>query len=142
RRVCRGLYPVRLRTQGLQSALEEMAVGAGERYGIHCVCQPGEDVASKCDVATATHLYRIAQEALNNALKHSGARNISIRLAILDGETLLEVKDDGKGLGNRQSKKGGLGLHIMEYRARLIGGSVRWDSNNTGTVVSCRMPRT
>jgi PAS domain S-box-containing protein len=142
RRVCRGLYPVRLSTQGLQSALEEMAVGANERYGVHCVCAPGNNAASACDVATATHLYRIAQEAVNNALKHSGGRNISIRLVNLDGETLLEVKDDGQGLGNRQSKKGGMGLHIMEYRARLIGGNVRWDSDNTGTVVSCRMPRT
>jgi PAS domain S-box-containing protein len=142
RRVCRGLYPVRLSTQGLQSALEEMAVGASERYGVHCVCEPGNDAATACDAATATHLYRIAQEAVNNALKHSGAKNISIRLVNRDGETLLEVKDDGKGLRNRQSKNGGMGLHIMEYRARLIGGNVRWDSDNTGTVVSCRMPRT
>jgi PAS domain S-box-containing protein len=142
RRVCRGLYPIRLSTQGLQSALEEMAVGASERYGVHCGCEPGNDAATACDAATATHLYRIAQEAVNNALKHSGAKNISIRLVNRDGETLLEVKDDGKGLRNRQSKNGGMGLHIMEYRARLIGGNVRWDSDNTGTVVSCRMPRT
>src|SRR5262249_3483635 len=85
RRGCRGLYPVRLSTQGLQTSLAEMAAGASERYGVHCVCDPGNDGALACDVATATHLYRIAQEALNNALKHSGARNISIRLARLEG---------------------------------------------------------
>jgi PAS domain S-box-containing protein len=141
RRVCRGLYPVRLRTQGLQAALEEMALGATARYGVHCVCEPGNDAAAGCDVATATHLYRIAQEAVNNALKHSGARNVSIRLSHIDGETSLEVKDDGKGLGNCQSKTGGMGLHIMEYRARLIGGNLRWHSDSTGTVVSCRMPQ-
>jgi PAS domain S-box-containing protein len=142
RRVCRGLYPVRLSTQGLQSALEEMAVGASERYGVHCWCEPGKD-APGCDVATATHLYRIAQEAVNNALKHSGARNITIRLTSTAGETVLEVKDDGKGLGShRQSGAGGMGLHIMEYRARLIGGTLRLASDNTGMVVSCRMPQT
>ena len=140
RRVCRGLYPVRLSTQGLQSALEEMAVGASERYGIRCVCEP-EKGAPSCDVATATHLYRIAQEAVNNALKHSGARNICIRFVLVDKEILLEVKDDGKGMGQRQSSSGGMGLHIMEYRARLIGGSVSFESDLTGTKVTCRLPR-
>ena len=143
RRVCRGLYPVRLSTQGLQSALEEMAVGASERYGVRCVCEPGADVPD-CDIATATHLYRIAQEAVNNALKHSEGRNISIRLSRCDAGTVLEVKDDGKGIdvAKRPSGKAGMGLHIMEYRARLIGGTVSLHSDGTGTLVSCRMPQT
>jgi signal transduction histidine kinase len=141
RRVCRGLYPVRLSTQGLQSALEEMAVAASERYGVHCACERGLDTPI-CDVATATHLYRIAQESVNNALKHSGARNIMIRLRRNQADTILEVQDDGKGLGNRQSRSGGMGLHIMEYRARLIGGSLRFDTDSRGTRVSCRMPQT
>ncbi|HTL55297.1 MAG TPA: PAS domain S-box protein [Candidatus Limnocylindrales bacterium] len=143
RRVCRGLYPVRLSTQGLQSALEEMAIGASERYGVGCVCEPGAD-APGCDVATATHLYRIAQEAVNNALKHSGARSITIRLSRAGGETLLEIKDDGKGIdmSKKPTGKEGMGLHIMEYRARLIGGTVSLHSDTCGTLVSCRVPQT
>ncbi len=72
RRVCRGLYPIRLRTQGLVPALEELAVTTTERYQVHCRCE-ADHQQLHCDVTTATHLYRIAQEALNNALKHSGA---------------------------------------------------------------------
>jgi len=142
RRVCRGLYPIRLSTQGLQAALEEMAAAAAERYRVRCVCEPAGDSFS-CDVATATHLYRIGKEALTNALKHSGARTVSIRLARSAEVVVLEVADDGKGFNHAARREGGMGLHIMNYRARLIGGSLQLrDNENGGTVVSCHMPVT
>ena len=84
-----------------------------------------------CDVTTATHLYRIAQEALNNALKHSGARNISIQLAESEGGIELQVRDDGKGLEAAPGRGSGMGLHIMDYRARLIGGSLQLRGDQT-----------
>jgi PAS domain S-box-containing protein len=136
--VCRGLYPIRLRTQGLVPALEELAVTTTERYQLHCRCEADRQQLP-CDVTTATHLYRIAQEALNNALKHSGARNISIQIRESEGGIELQVKDDGKGLETASRRDSGMGLHIMDYRARLIGGSLQLQSDPAGTVVSCRV---
>ncbi|MGA2663134.1 MAG: PAS domain-containing protein [Verrucomicrobiota bacterium] len=141
RRVCRGLYPVRLSTQGLLPALEELSAAAAEKYGIECSCEP-DGKPPPCDVATATHLYRIAQEAVNNALKHSGARHIRIHLSRVEGGIVLEVRDDGRGLGPSPARHSGMGLHIMDYRARLIGGSLQLESGPNGTVVTCRVPQT
>lgn len=142
RRVCRGLYPIRLSTQGLQPALEEMAVGAEERYGIRCVCVPSTHPVT-CDTATATHLYRIAQEAVNNAMKHSKAHTVSIHLERIDDGIVLEVSDDGKGFDYSSKRDGGMGLHTMDYRARVLGGNLHLRRNEAGgTLVSCRMPVT
>ncbi len=140
RRVARGLYPVRLSTHGLWAALEEMAAGVTERHNVQCVCEsPGE--APQCDSAAASHLYRIAQEAVNNAVKHSGARRIAIELSRGEGEIVLKVTDDGKGLPEASVRHSGMGLHIMDYRARLIGGSLHLQSDARGTVVTCRIPQ-
>jgi len=139
RRVCRGLYPIRLRTEGLVPALEELAANTSERHPLQCRCEAGA-AELHCDVTTATHLYRIAQEALNNAVKHSGASRLSLQLAESEGALLLRVSDDGKGLAPGPRRSSSMGLHIMEYRARLIGGSLRIQSDPSGTTVSCRVP--
>jgi PAS domain S-box-containing protein len=141
RRVCRGLYPIRLATQGLLPALEELAAAAAERHGIHCICE-SDGAPPHCDVATATHLYRIAQEAINNALKHSGAKNIVIHVGQANEGMVLSVKDDGKGMDLSVPQMSGMGLHIMDYRARLIRGVLDIRSNGQGTEVSCHVPQT
>jgi PAS domain S-box-containing protein len=140
RRVCRGLYPIRLRTEGLVPALEELAGTTSERHPVQCRCEADRQ-GPHCNVTTATHLYRIAQEALNNALKHSGARNLSIQLTESEGAIVLQIKDDGKGLDPAPRRSSGMGLHIMDYRARLIGGSLQIQSDKNGTIVSCRVPQ-
>lgn len=140
RRVCRGLYPVRLETEGLVPALEELAVTTSERYNVQCLCD-AEKRRLQCNVTTATHLYRITQEAVNNAIKHSGGRTITIRLRELAGELELEVSDDGRGLPAAPERRGGMGLHIMDYRARSVGGTLRVSGNGRGTVVLCRVPQ-
>jgi PAS domain S-box-containing protein len=145
RRVCRGLYPIRLRTEGLVPALEELAGTTNERHPVKCRCEADRQ-GLHCDVTTATHLYRIAQEALNNALKHSGASNLVIQLTESEGAIVLQIKDDGKGLGppdlrSAPERGSGMGLHIMDYRARLIGGSLQLQSDRNGTTVSCRVPQ-
>ena len=140
RRVCRGLYPVRLETEGLVPALEELAATTTERYNVRCLCQ-AQTRRLQCNVTTATHLYRIAQEAVNNAIKHSGGRTISIGLRESAREIELEVSDDGQGLQAASERRGGMGLHIMDYRARSIGGTLRISGNGTGTVVLCRVPQ-
>ena len=138
RSVCRGLYPVRLETEGLVPALEELARTTSERFSVECVCE-AESRRLQCNIATATHLYRIAQEAVNNAVKHSGCRCIAIRLAGAEGALELEIKDDGRGLPAPSQRHTGMGLHIMDYRARRIGGMLNITANGNGTVVACRL---
>ena len=140
RRVARGLYPVRLETEGLGPALVELAGIAAERFNIQCVCDAGT-ARVQCDTTTATHLYRIAQEAVNNAVKHSGARNISLRLTGSEESIDLEVKDDGKGIQAAAGRYSGMGLYIMDYRARSLGGSLHIGSDGGGTRVSCHVPQ-
>jgi signal transduction histidine kinase len=140
RRVCRGLYPVRLETEGLVAALEELAQTASQRYKIRCEFET-DSRQFQCDVTTATHLYRIAQEAVNNAIKHSGGRNIMIRFSGSGDEIELDVKDDGAGIKDRPERRGGMGLHIMDYRANRIGGILRISAQDGGTMVTCRVPR-
>jgi PAS domain S-box-containing protein len=140
RRVCRGLYPVRLKTEGLVPALEELAHTVTERFNLSCECELGTR-RLLCDITTATHLYRIAQEAVNNAVKHSGAQHIQIRLSSSETGLELLVHDDGKGIKESPGRAGGMGLHIMDYRARSIGGSLEIVGGSGGTTVSCRVPQ-
>jgi len=140
RRVARGLYPVRLKTEGLGPALVELSRIVTERFGIQCLCETNP-AAMKCDTTTATHLYRIAQEAVNNAVKHSGARSISIRLTLSVESINLEVKDNGKGFEDTAERHAGMGLYIMDYRARSLGGDLRIGGDSGGTVVSCHVPQ-
>jgi PAS domain S-box-containing protein len=140
RRVSRGLYPVRLETEGLAPALQELATNTSERFNIPCRYEPCASV-EHCEVATATHLYRIAQEAVNNAVKHSGAKNISIGLTSSADGIDLEVRDDGKGLTAEAPRGSGMGLHIMDYRAKSIGANLQIRGGESGTIVSCRLPK-
>ncbi|HWH70133.1 MAG TPA: ATP-binding protein, partial [Candidatus Sulfotelmatobacter sp.] len=141
RQLSRGLFPIRLETDGLISALEELARSTGERFGFSCRFQCPEPVVVKSH-AIATHLYRIAQEAVNNASKHAHPQLITIQL-LAQGDTLeLRVEDDGCGLPATVLKKPfGMGLPIMEYRARRLGGTLRLGPGlHGGTIVSCCLP--
>jgi len=125
RQLARGLFPVRLATEGLVPALEELVNVTARRFQIQCRFSPPAS-AVVVDITMATHLYRIAQEAVANAVKHSQARSVCIRLCNRDGQIELSIEDDGRGLSSaKPSKDGGMGLHIMDYRARAIGGTLR-----------------
>lgn len=142
RQLSRGLFPIRLETDGLPSALEELANTITLRFKICCEFEQS-DAPPIRNGGVATHLYRITQEAVNNALKHSHASRIRIRLAECPAGLELSVQDNGAGLlpGARSQTKG-LGLHIMDYRARAIGATLELGSNPAGgTVVSCCIPR-
>jgi signal transduction histidine kinase len=89
----------------------------------------------------ALHLYRIAQEAVVNALKHAGAKEIVIDLRTTGNQIDLSVTDDGRGIAQNQKLNGGMGLHLMRYRAGVIGGTLAVQpSANGGTVVKCVLP--
>ena len=87
----------------------------------------------------ALHLYRIAQEAISNALRHSRATSIQVRLSREHGSLTLSVRDDGVGLAG--SRRGGIGLSIIGYRARSIGAHLEIrPGSHGGTCVLCRLP--
>ncbi len=136
----RGLNPVRLEADGLVVALSELAAHSGRLFGITCRFECGKLILIHDDV-TASHLYRIVQEALHNAIKHGKADKVDISLAT-DGKTnTLMVKDNGIGIGAVSQQGKGMGLHIMNYRASMIGASldIRPGADG-GTVLTCAFP--
>jgi PAS domain S-box-containing protein len=141
RAMAQGLNPVKLVARGLVSALEELAASVRGSGLLGCVCECDERVAV-ADSETARHLYRIAQEAVHNALKHGKARNIRIQLKELGERISLVVQDDGVGFSPASQPGAGMGLHNMKARAELIGGSLDVQPGGQGgTVVACTLPR-
>jgi PAS domain S-box-containing protein len=139
RDLARGLNPVEVTSGGLAAALHKLAADVESAHGVHCSCQAAATVKISCQHA-AHHLYRIAQEAVQNALKHAGAKNISISLARTQDHLMLTVKDDGEGLPQRR-KKTGMGLENMQIRAKLIGGGLEIRRRrHGGTEVACALP--
>jgi signal transduction histidine kinase len=137
RHLARGLYPVRLEIEGLASGLEELAETTQARNSVSCQFSCEEQILIH-DTVAGNNLYRIAQEAINNALKHGHCKCISIGLGAVDEEVILTVKDDGVGFPEGIEYRTGMGLHIMNYRAKLIGASldIRRGAGG-GTIVIC-----
>jgi PAS domain S-box-containing protein len=137
RELARGLSPVRLEVEGLTDALHELAAGTKKVFGCDCRfrCDPPVLVP---DHTVAIHLYRIAQEAVTNALKHGQARRIEIGLTAKGRSITLAVKDNGTGIPRKLPKRKGMGLRIMRYRAEVIGGALLVDPvRGGGTRVLC-----
>ena len=140
RALSRGLCPVDIVSNGLELALTELASNTRGFFGIPCTFEATSQ-CSAIDNATTTHLYYIGLEAVNNAARHSGATHISIRLGCENGSHVLTVRDNGRGLGDTQkSASKGMGLRIMEYRAKVIGASLELVSRpGEGTKVTCSL---
>jgi PAS domain S-box-containing protein len=140
RELARGLLPVLSDEQGLMSALQLWAAEVEDLFGISCRFEC-EAAVLVHDDAKATHLYHIAQEAVNNAIKHGHAQKIRIRLAADDGLGNLLIADDGSGIPEHRGNTQGMGLHIMSYRAGMIGGRLDVRRGTAGgTAVSCVFP--
>jgi signal transduction histidine kinase len=138
KRIVRGLLPVDIMDRGLIVALRQMAREIESTYEIQCSfeCDCEDKFKISCN-ALATNIYRIAQEAVSNAVKHAAPKKISISLHVLDGKGLLKVKDDGKGI-DRGDSHAGMGLGIMRYRAELARGSLEISSGaGKGTLIIC-----
>ncbi len=140
RELARGLLPVVSDSHGLMSALQLWAAEVQDLFGVSCRFQCETPVLIHDD-AMATHLYHIAQEAVNNAIKHGEPRNVLIQLTAEQGRGKLLIKDDGKGIAENPVNTEGMGLHIMNYRAGMIGGTLEVRRGiSQGTMVSCIFP--
>ena len=136
-KLARSVRPVETESRGLMMALRELAANTEHVHHIKCVCEIRRPVFIH-DGNVATNVYRIAEEAIANALQHGEATEITFSLSeTMDGATLT-VRDNGRGLPPKFVEDGGLGLHMMRYRARIIGGSVELRRNTgRGVTVSC-----
>jgi two-component system, LuxR family, sensor kinase FixL len=140
RSLARGLSPVTIESEGLTSALLELATNTEKIFHVRCRCEFDEAVAIH-DHAVATHLFRIAQEAVSNAIKHGRAQRIVITLRNLKGRIKLDISDNGNGLRKPPANQKGMGLRIMQSRASMIGGTMAIESNAEGGVsVTCAIP--
>ena len=140
RELSRGLLPVVSDAHGLMSALTRYAEEMQDLFQITCRFECGEPVLLY-DVNAATHLYHIAREAVNNAIKHGNPSHVVIGLFAKNGEGTLSVQDDGEGISEISSNHAGMGLNIMNYRANMVGGSLDIRRNFTGgTSVVCLFP--
>ena len=140
RELSRGLLPVLSESRGLMSALQRFAGEMQDLFGTSCTFLCVEPVLIHDD-SVATHLYHITQEAVNNAIKHGKARHIVIALGASGDRGALTVSDDGSGVQQAPVGAKGMGLHIMNYRAKMIGGTLHVGPGKPhGTVVSCRFP--
>jgi PAS domain S-box-containing protein len=140
RELARGLLPVVSDAQGLMSALQQWAGEVEDLFAVSCRFQCFTPVLIHDDTV-ATHLYYIAREAVNNAIKHGHAGQIVIRLAADQHQGALTIQDDGCGIGSAVPGNKGMGLHLMNYRARMVGGSLDVQRVSTGgTMVTCLFP--
>ena len=136
RSLTRGLLPVHTDSGGLPFALSALAARSREMYGFEVNFRAEVLPESTLAETTASHLYRIAQEAITNAARHGQASRIDIVLAVKRGSVQLEISDDGVGIGGSHEPESGMGLRIMRYRADMIGAKFEIDSNMPrGTIV-------
>lgn len=136
RQLARGLQPVEVEEHGLMSALEELAINIEKMYSIECKLVASTPVPLK-DNEVANHLYRIAQEASNNAIKHGHATHISIELSAPQGKIQITIRDDGSGFHpDKIAMATGMGFQIMQYRANKIGAKLDIESTpDHGTLI-------
>ena len=140
RDLARGLHPVELSSQGLANALRELTFRTSQVRSVTCQFECPRQVRIR-DEAVALNLYRIAQEAVTNAVKNGNANAIVIKLVRNGKELVLSVKDNGKGFSVAKSPSG-MGLHIMKYRADVIGARLTIESaDGHGALVTCILPR-
>ena len=136
-KLARSVRPVETDSRGLMMALHQLAANTAQAHRVKCVCEVRRPVFIH-DNAVATNVYRIAEEAVANALEHGDATEIVISLSETKECAALIVRDNGRGLPEKLPKADGLGLHMMRYRARMVGGALELQSNPAGgMIVSC-----
>jgi PAS domain S-box-containing protein len=140
RDLARGLHAIDLNATNLITALQELAANTTHLFDIRCTFSHNRPIPIN-DKETAVHLYRITQEAVTNAIKHSRAKNILIKLTRGKNKSVLMIKSDGMGFPEGGGRNNGMGLRIMNHRVEMIGGSL--DIHNgagSGTILTCVFP--
>ena len=140
RSIALGINPVHMDSYGLSAALADLATATRTLTNAH-VHIDGENIAEVADPEMALNLYRIAQEAVSNAVKHSAASDIRLNLQEVEGDYVLTIEDNGSGIDLEELNAKSMGLRTMTYRAESLGGSfsvARRPSN--GTIVKCTVP--
>ncbi|MBS1197692.1 MAG: integral rane sensor signal transduction histidine kinase [Proteobacteria bacterium] len=139
--LARGLWPVRLDQHGISSFLEDICRRLAESSGIDIVVRQSRACAN-CQNESLIQLYRIASEAVSNAVKHARASRIDVSLDCLANSPMIElsVLDNGVGRQAASSSPGGMGMRIMAHRARTVGGELKVeDAEGGGTLVGCKI---
>lgn len=140
RHLARGLNPIRLEADGLVIALRELATSVTSLFGVRCTFLCPSPIPS-VDQTRSVHLFRIAQEATSNAVKHGRATTIIIQLNYQAANLQLTIEDDGTGLTQKIKDHRGTGMYIMNYRARTIGATLEITPGaNGGVTVTCSLP--
>ena len=136
--MARGLTPVYMSREGLEDSLAEMTRRMSTRR-VHCEFVCDNTIALR-DNHVATHLYRIAQEAVNNALKHAEATLVIVSLGQTGRTVTLQIEDNGRGFPKVKPPNAGIGLEIMRHRANVIGATLETRSiNGKGVTIICTL---
>jgi signal transduction histidine kinase len=143
RGLAKGLLLAEIEHDSLLALLHELAAATRDQFRVECIFT-GTEMGALADNSSASHLYRITQEAVRNAVRHGKARRIEITLTSRSGETVLTVNDDGIGLTEaRRRESAGMGLRIMAHRAAIIGAEFSIASPQFGgTSIVCRLSPT
>ena len=141
RDLARGLNPGGLAQMGLAAALEVLAANVEALHPVACAFACDRRFP-RLDPAVEAHLYRIAQEAVSNAVAHGRGRRIGVSLRLRDGQGSLRIRDNGVGIPRDASAVTGIGLDTMDYRARLIGAALARASGlrRKAYIVACTFP--
>jgi hypothetical protein len=140
RSLARGLSPFVLESEGLMAALRGLAEDTERLFDVRCRFTGGAPGLVH-NPAAETHLYRIAQEAVTNAIKHGKARSIEISLSAAAGAIALSIQNDGAPFAHPRGDTAGMGLRIMRYRAGMIGAALQLEPQpGGGAVVRCLLP--
>lgn len=141
RRLAKGLLLVSVEEDELADALREMTVASAEHFRVPCDLRIAGTLAT-VDASIATHLFRIAQEAVRNASRHGRPTRVEVWVSGDESGIFMAIRDDGVGLPPPERRGAGMGMRIMAHRAKLIGADFdvrRWDEG--GTIVECRWSR-
>jgi PAS domain S-box-containing protein len=140
RSLAHSLGPQGLNEAGLDTMLETLALNTYDRFCVSCTLECDWSMGRLCHEVEA-HLYRIAQEAVNNSVAHGRAERIEISLSVKEGEGLLSIRDDGAGIPEVAGAADGIGMYTMAYRSRLIDGFLEVRRRTLrGMAVSCAFP--
>lgn len=136
--IARGLYPAELEAMGLVKTIENLVVSTQKRSTAKLTLSVSPSFVIN-DSEKALQLYRIVQEAVGNAVIHSGASEISVSLYRDEHAIIITITDNGKGIQKQETNNSGMGLNIMKYRASVIMGELTIKTNSQGTEIRCKV---